>query len=90
MNLIRFSFYETHDRLVCVYEDNGNGIPAKDKPRMFTRGFGKNTGLGMFPAKEILAITGLTIQEMGEFGKGVRFEITVPKGAYHFHACFDE
>ena len=90
MNLIRFSFLETEDGMICIYEDNGEGIPVKDKPRMFTRGFGKNTGLGMFLAREILAITGLTIQERGEFGKGVRFEIMVPKGAYRFRACSDE
>jgi PAS domain S-box-containing protein len=86
MNLIRFSAHETEDGIACVYEDNGEGIPAKDKPRMFTRGFGRNTGLGMFLAKEILAITGLSIRESGESGKGARFEITVPKGAYRFRA----
>jgi hypothetical protein len=38
----------------------------------------------MFLAKEILAITGMTIQEIGEFTKGARFAITIPKGAYRF------
>jgi hypothetical protein len=38
----------------------------------------------MFLSREILSITGLTIQETGEPGKGVRFEILVPAGAYRF------
>jgi len=38
----------------------------------------------MFLTREILAITGLTIIENGEFGKGSRFEIAVPKGAFRF------
>jgi hypothetical protein len=38
----------------------------------------------MFLSQEILAITGMTIRETGEPGKGVRFEITVPKGMCRF------
>ncbi len=47
-----------------------------------SHGFGKNTGIGLFLAREILSITGITIRETGTPGKGTRFEITVPKGAY--------
>ena len=82
MDLIRFSCRVNEERLVCSYEDNGVGILPDDKPLVFNRGFGKHTGLGMFLTKEILAITGITITENGEFGNGARFEITVPKGAY--------
>ncbi|MCX6690353.1 MAG: sensor histidine kinase, partial [Methanoregula sp.] len=53
-----------------------------DKKKLFTRGFGKHTGLGLFLSREILAITGITITENGVPGKGARFEITVPKGAW--------
>jgi len=38
----------------------------------------RNRGLGLFLAKEILSITGLTIQERGVPGIGARFEIHVP------------
>jgi signal transduction histidine kinase len=48
--------------------------------RIFEQGFGKNTGLGLFLSREILAITGITITENGVPGKGARFEITVPRG----------
>ena len=84
MNRIRFSCFERGENMICVYEDNGVGVLPKDKPLIFNRGFGKNTGLGMFLAREILAITGMTIQEVGEAGKGARFEICIPKGAWRF------
>jgi hypothetical protein len=39
----------------------------------------------LFLSREILAITVITITENnGEPGKGARFEIAVPKGAYRF------
>ncbi|MFA4877937.1 MAG: PAS domain S-box protein [Methanoregula sp.] len=70
--------------LVIVFEDDGTGIALEDKNRLFERGFGKNTGLGLFLSREILGITGITIAENSEPGRGARFEITVPKGAYRF------
>jgi len=68
--------------LCVIYEDNGTGIPAADKQKIFDQGFGKNTGLGLFFSREILSITGLTITENGEPGRGARFEIVVPRGQY--------
>jgi len=35
--------------------------------------------------REILDITGITIKETGEPGKGARFEMTVPKGAWRMN-----
>ena len=79
---IRFSAGGTGDRPVIICEDDGNGVPAKEKEKIFERGFGKNTGLGLFLAREILSITGITIRETGVQGKGARFEINVPDGSY--------
>ena len=81
---IRFSFCETESGAEIVYEDNGVGISLENKLHLFQKGFGKNTGLGLFLSREILAITGLTIQESGEPGKGVRFVIAIPKDGYRF------
>ena len=73
--------YENRDTgLVLMYKDDGAGVPAKDKLRIFERGFGKNTGLGLFLTREILSITGLSITECGLYGGGVLFEILVPEG----------
>jgi len=66
--------------LTIQWEDNGVGIPAQEKEKIFERGFGKNTGYGLFLTKEILAITGMTIRETGEPGAGARFIIEVPDG----------
>ncbi|HSQ92983.1 MAG TPA: PAS domain S-box protein, partial [Methanoregula sp.] len=68
--------------LVVVWEDNGIGIPAHEKERIFERGFGRNSGLGMFMVREILSLTGITIRETGVPGTGSRFEIVVPNGAF--------
>jgi len=75
---------EIKNGLTLVCEDDGTGIVTEDKQSLFTKGFGKNTGLGLFLTREILSITGITITENGTPGKGARFEITVPKGGYRF------
>jgi PAS domain S-box-containing protein len=69
------------DLLIAV-EDNGVGIPLDLKQKIFNKGFGKNTGFGLFLAREILAITRIVIHETGTHGKGARFEIVVPKGGF--------
>jgi PAS domain S-box-containing protein len=82
MTTIRFSTCESDRGMTIVVEDNGNGISPEDRKRLFERGFGKNTGLGLFLSREILSITGITITETGTPGCGARFEIAIPKGAY--------
>jgi PAS domain S-box-containing protein len=82
MKTIHISSQEFDSGLHIVCEDDGEGISAEDKKKLFTKGFGKNTGLGLFLSREILAITGITIAENGIPGKGARFEITVPKGMW--------
>ena len=79
---IRFSSSETDSGMVISYRDNGIGISEEDKKKLFQRGFGKHTGLGLFLSREILSITGIRIRENGESGKGVNFEILVPEGRY--------
>jgi PAS domain S-box-containing protein len=80
---IRFSVSEDRDRLLLVCEDNGPGVSGENKEKIFQRGFGRNTGLGLFLIRAILSITGITIRENGVPGQGSRFEIAVPSGAYH-------
>jgi PAS domain S-box-containing protein len=81
---IRVSSHPLGEDLVVVWEDNGVGIAADKKELIFERGFGKNTGLGMFLVREILSLTDITITVTGEPGKGARFEIVVPKRQYRF------
>jgi PAS domain S-box-containing protein len=79
---IRFFVEERDGDHVVVCEDDGVGIAGDEKEKIFEKGFGKNSGLGLFLTREILDITGITIRETGVPGKGARFEITVPKDAY--------
>jgi PAS domain S-box-containing protein len=70
--------------LLLIFGDDGEGIPPENKERIFKRGFGKHTGLGLFLSREILAITRIDISEVGEFEKGARFEFRIPSGHYRF------
>ena len=79
---IRMHFTIKGQRLVLVYEDDGIGIPDSLRPILFERSMGKKSGYGMFLVREILAVTGCTIAETGESGKGARFEIVVPEGSF--------
>ncbi|MDD1687728.1 PAS domain S-box protein [Methanoregula sp.] len=84
MTAVRISCQEIADGLVLVCEDDGAGISDENRKRLFERGFGKNTGLGLFLVREILSITGITIRETGTPGIGARFELLVPRGSYRF------
>ena len=52
---------------------------------LFEKGFGKNTGFGLFLAREILHITGLAISETGVSGDGAVFRIHAPEGTYRLN-----
>jgi len=82
VSIIRLAVCDEGKDAVLIVEDNGSGIPAENKEKIFERGFGKHTGWGLFLAREILAVTGMTIAETGEPGKGARFEICIPSESY--------
>lgn len=79
---IQFTCLENESGLKIICSDDGVGIPREEKEYIFNHGFGKNTGLGLFLARELLSITGLTVEECGEPGAGARFEIFVPAGKF--------
>lgn len=80
---IRITSAEMGDRtLLVVVQDDGVGIINEEKERIFERGFGKNTGLGLTLSREILAVTGISIRENGHPGNGARFEIRIPPSAW--------
>jgi PAS domain S-box-containing protein len=82
LTLISVRAQEVDDGLRLTFEDNGVGIHPDEKGKIFSRGYGTNTGLGLFLSREILAITGITIRETGTYGSGAGFELIVPKGKY--------
>ena len=79
---IAFSYQDSGTDLIIICEDNGVGIAQKNKEYIFKKGFGKDSGLGLFLIREILSITEITIREVGEQGKGARFELLVPRAMY--------
>jgi PAS domain S-box len=79
---IRFSCSGSGRECLIIYEDNGVGVRDDVKEKIFRREFFRHTGFGLFLSREILAITHISICENGVAGKGVRFEMAVPEGAY--------
>jgi signal transduction histidine kinase len=79
---IRIGAKETDEGLVISVKDDGVGVPADQKERIFEHGFGRHTGYGLYLAREILHIAGFSILETGDPGKGARFDIHVPRGRY--------
>jgi signal transduction histidine kinase len=79
---IEFSTQDTADGLLIICQDNGVGVAPQDKTKIFAKGFGRDSGLGLFLIREILSITKISIHETGDYGKGARFEILIPKGDY--------
>ena len=81
---ITISFHTTPAGGVLTIEDNGKGVPEDLKNRIFERGFGRNTGYGLFLVRAILDITGIAIHETGVEGDGARFEISMGPDLFRF------
>jgi PAS domain S-box-containing protein len=86
LSKISITFIQNPPEGTLYLEDDGVGIPPADKERIFSRGFGGNTGMGLFLIREILSITRIDINETGEYRKGARFEFRIPEGVYRFAA----
>lgn len=82
LTVIRFSCETSTSGCVLICEDDGEGVRYEEREKIFSKGYGKNTGFGLFLAREILGITRYTIRENGVPGRGARFEILVPAGYY--------
>ena len=63
-----------------MYEDDGVGISAENKSKLFTEGFSTSgsTGFGLFLIKKMMEVYGWSIAEEGEPGNGAKFVITIP------------
>ncbi|ACL15550.1 sensor histidine kinase [Methanosphaerula palustris] len=79
---IRFSAAVTDAGCQILCADDGQGVPEDQKELIFLEGVGHHTGFGLFLAREILQLTGITIAETGTFGEGAVFTISVPDGGY--------
>ncbi|MGD9963503.1 MAG: PAS domain S-box protein [Thermoplasmata archaeon] len=82
---ITFRHIHGPEGMRLVYEDDGVGIPSSEKKAIFERSGGDREGrrgYGLYLAREILGITGITLEETGVHGECARFELLVPKGKY--------
>ncbi|WP_321505611.1 PAS domain S-box protein [uncultured Methanoregula sp.] len=80
----RVRFYSRVDNgeLLIFCEDDGQGILPGEKERIFNLGYGKHTGFGLYLAREILSITEIAINEIGEPGKGALFRMRIPRKGF--------
>jgi PAS domain S-box-containing protein len=83
-NTIIVSYKESEDGLDIFFEGYAKGVPADQKEKIFEHGYGNTNGFGLFLAREILTITGISIKETGDTEDKVRFELRVPKRGYRF------
>ncbi|PKL59494.1 MAG: hypothetical protein CVV33_07545, partial [Methanomicrobiales archaeon HGW-Methanomicrobiales-4] len=79
---IEIGFESFGDTGVIIYQDAGSGIADDEKERIFIRGVGSGSGLGLFLIREILEVSGMSIRETGLFGSGARFEILIPSDQF--------
>jgi len=74
-------YYQKIDdgKLKLIYEDDGIGIPKREKELIFREGYGKGTGYGLYLIKKICEGYEWTIEETGKYGKGAQFTMTIPR-----------
>ena len=78
---IRLSVKKDDPDLFLIYEDNGTGVLPEEKEKIFLKGFGKHTGLGMFLIRgDPVDYRDYRYRENGICLQGARFEIRVPPG----------
>ena len=67
--------------LQLIYEDDGIGIPRRNKEQLFQQGFstGGSTGFGLFLSKKMAEVYGWTITEEGKPGEGAKFIMHIPR-----------
>ena len=81
---IEASFSCDNEGCLLRIQDDGVGIPPENKEQIFKRGFGSNSGEGLFFVRQILDLNNISIHETGTYGKGARFDIRIPHGAFRW------
>jgi PAS domain S-box-containing protein len=89
-NLLVVRYREERDGLNLEIEDNGAGIPEIKKQQIFEYDAGGHKGIGLFVCRQISGVTGMTITETGNEGKGARFEIHIPAGGYRIEGTGED
>ena len=87
---IKISASRTKNSVSLIIEDNGQGIPPEDLPRIFEKGFTgstrgnrKSTGMGLYLCRKLCLKLGLAIGADSVFGEGTTITINFPDGTYN-------
>jgi PAS domain S-box-containing protein len=87
-NSLKYGEIVSHIKIYCrenkhnfrlIYEDDGVGIPADEKAKIFLEGSGKGTGFRLYLIQKICENYGWTIKETGATGEGARSVMEIPK-----------
>ncbi|TET65713.1 PAS domain-containing sensor histidine kinase [Candidatus Bathyarchaeota archaeon] len=79
VSLIGIRYEVEDDGVKLVYEDDGVGIPKAEKEKIFQKGYGKDTGYGLYLIRRMCEVYGWIIKETGKAGKGAQFTMTIPR-----------
>lgn len=82
--MVRIHTVRGDGTLRVIVEDNGPGIPREEKEHLFDLKGDDSGRRGLFIAREILSITGISLEETGEPGTGSRFEIGIPETDFRY------
>jgi PAS domain S-box-containing protein len=81
---IRVSHQVGDGGLSIIFENDGPGYRPDEREGLFELKSDSSANRELFIAREILSLTGITLAENGEFGKGARFEVKIPETYYRF------
>lgn len=73
------------DALKVIYSDDGQGIDPMHRSKLFSPPSEGERPHALFLIRQILFLLGITIAERGEYGSGVRFEISVPESHFRMN-----
>ncbi|MGD2248637.1 MAG: PAS domain S-box protein [Candidatus Methanofastidiosia archaeon] len=79
VSTIKVYYIKENDYLKLIYEDDGTGIPDKEKEEIFTEGYGSDTGYGLYIIKKICEVYNWDISETGTHMRGAQFTIVIPQ-----------
>ena len=84
--IIKIEEYSSAEEIVVTVSDNGCGMSAEDKEKVFEKFYQADTshategnGLGLALVKRILELSGGMIAVQSALGKGTSFEVRMPK-----------
>jgi PAS domain-containing protein/predicted GNAT family acetyltransferase len=82
--------HEGPDGLDLIFRDDGAGVQADMKEKIFEYDAGRHAGIGLFICRQVAEVSGISIRETGTPGKGAQFVIRVPQGNYRFEGTGED